>query len=154
LQVLETSSCWGDAAEFFVDRLLLYSVIYVRGWRTVSGLWMYMGHVGRNDVTSEWIRKTDAFVEQAFGEAAKGASLVPCPCRKCANRKRKSKKAMVEYIWKNGFTPDYTWWIFHGEAHRTREEVVRQRVEDYDDDAGVADMLNDYHEEQFTRGCT
>jgi hypothetical protein len=31
---------------------------------------------------------------------------------------------------------------------------VRQCVEDYDDDAGVADMLNDYHEAQFARGCT
>jgi hypothetical protein len=44
---------------------------------------------------------------------------------------------------------DYTRWIFHGEAHHTREEVVRQCVEDYDADAGVADMLNDYHEAQF-----
>jgi hypothetical protein len=107
--------------------------------------WMYTGRVGRNDVTSEWIRKIDAFVEQAFGKAAKGASLVACSCSKCANWKRKSKKAMVEHIWKNGFTPDYTRWIFHGEAHRTREEVVRQQVEDYDADAGVVDMLNDYH---------
>jgi hypothetical protein len=41
--------------------------------------WMYMGHVGRNDVTPEWIRKTDDFVERAYGEAAKGVSLVPCP---------------------------------------------------------------------------
>jgi hypothetical protein len=61
---------------------------------------------------------------------------------------------MVEHIWKNGFTSDYTRWIFHSEAHRTREEVVRQHIEDYDADAGVADMLNDYHEAQFTRGCT
>ena len=43
---------------------------------------------------------------------------------------------MVEHIWKNGFTLGYTRWIFHGEAHRTREEVLRQRVEDYDTDAG------------------
>jgi hypothetical protein len=70
--------------------------------------WMYTGHVGRNDVTPEWIRKTDAFMERVYGKAAKGASLVPCPCIKCFNRKRKSKKAMVEHIWKNGFTPDYT----------------------------------------------
>jgi hypothetical protein len=54
----------------------------------------------------EWIRKTDAFVEHAFGEATKGASLVQCPCSKCANRKIKSKKVIVEHIWKNGFTPD------------------------------------------------
>jgi hypothetical protein len=32
--------------------------------------------------------------------------------------------------------------------------MVRQHVEDYDADAGVADMLNDYHEAQFTGGCT
>jgi hypothetical protein len=32
--------------------------------------------------------------------------------------------------------------------------VVRQRVEDYEIDVGVADMLNDYHETQFARGCT
>ena len=60
--------------------------------------WMYTGRVGRNDVTSEWIRKTNAFVERVFGEAAKGASLVSCPCNNCANRKIKSKKAMVEHI--------------------------------------------------------
>jgi hypothetical protein len=111
--------------------------------------WMYTGHRGRNDVTPEWIRKTDDFVERAYGKAAKGASLVPCPCSKYANVrewKRKSKNAMVEHIWKNGFTSGYTWWIFHGEAHCTREEVLRQRVEDYNADVGVADMLNDYHE--------
>ena len=68
--------------------------------------------------------------------------------------KIKSDKAMVEHIWKNGFTPDYTRWIFHGEAHCTREEVVRQRVEGYDADAGVVDMLNDYHEAKFVGGCT
>ena len=114
---------------------------------------MYTGRRGRNDVTTEWIRKTDDFVERAYGEAAKGASLVPCPCSNCDNRKRKPKKTMVEHIWKNGFTPGYTRWIFHGEAHRTREEVLRQRVEDYDADAGVADMLNDYQEAQYTGGC-
>jgi hypothetical protein len=32
--------------------------------------------------------------------------------------------------------------------------VVRQRVEDYDVDAGVADMLNDYHVAQFAEGGT
>jgi hypothetical protein len=108
--------------------------------------WMYTSRVGRNDVTSEWIRKTDDFVERAYGEAAKGVSLVPCLCSKYANQKRKSKKSMAEHIWKNGFMMGYTRWIFHGEAHRTREEVLIQRVEHYDADAGVADMLNDYHE--------
>ena len=40
------------------------------------------------------------------------------------------------------------------EANHMREEVVRPRVEDYDADAWVVDMLNDYHEEQFTEGRT
>jgi hypothetical protein len=34
-----------------------------------------------------------------------------------------------------------------------REEVLRQRVENYDADAGVADMLNDYQEAQYTGEC-
>ena len=61
---------------------------------------------------------------------------------------------MGEHLWKNGFTVDYTRWVYHGEADRMREEVVRPRVEDYDADAGVADMLNDYHEAQFAEGRT
>jgi hypothetical protein len=61
---------------------------------------------------------------------------------------------MVEHIWKNGFTMGYTRWIFNGEAHHTRQEVLRQRVEHYDADAGVADMLNDYHKAQYAGGCT
>jgi hypothetical protein len=61
---------------------------------------------------------------------------------------------MVEHIWKNEFTSDYNRWIFHGEVHRMREEMVRQHVDDYDADTGVADMLNDYHEAQFAEGHT
>ena len=82
---------------------------------------MYTGRRGRNDVTHEWIRKTDDFVERAYDEAAKGASLVTCPCNKCANRKRKSKKSMVEDIWKNGFTPGYL-----GESFMVKR-IVRER---------------------------
>lgn len=106
---------------------------------------MYTGHIRRDDVTSEWITKTNAFLERAFGEGAKGASLVTCPCIKYENMKKQIKKNMRKHIWNNGFTSDYTLWIFHGETHYMRKEVVRQHVEDYDADARVADMLNDYH---------
>ena len=107
---------------------------------------MYTGRASQGQVTNEWIDKTDAFLERAFGVAAKGASKICYPCSKCANRKRQTKKVMGELLWKNGFTADYTRWIYHSEADRMREVVVRPRVEDYDADAGVADMLNDYHE--------
>ena len=59
---------------------------------------------------------------------------------------------MGKHLLKNGFTPDYTRWVHHGEAHRMREEVVRPRVEAYDVDAGVADMLDDAHQAQFAEG--
>jgi hypothetical protein len=56
---------------------------------------------------------------------------------------------LEEWIYAGLYSVDLSWWI-----HRTREEVVRQRVEDYDVDAAVVDMLNDYHEAQFAGWCT
>jgi hypothetical protein len=91
-------------------------------------------------------------LDLAFGEAAKGASETLCPCSKCANRKRQNKENMGKHLLKNGFMPDYTRWVHHGEAHHMREEVVRPRVEDYDGDVGVGDMLNDFHEAQSAEG--
>jgi hypothetical protein len=88
--------------------------------------WMYAGRPSQAGMTSEWINKTDAFLEMAFGETAKGASMILCPCSKCANMKRQNKKNMGEHLCKNGFTADYTRWIYHGEANRMREDVVRQ----------------------------
>jgi hypothetical protein len=61
---------------------------------------------------------------------------------------------MGKHLLKNGFTPDYTQWVHHGEAHRLREEVVRPCIEDFDPAAGVADMLDDFDEGQYTKGCT
>jgi hypothetical protein len=55
--------------------------------------WMYTGCRGRNDVTPEWIRKTDDFVERAYGEAAKGVSIVLCSCSKCANGKENQRRS-------------------------------------------------------------
>jgi hypothetical protein len=52
---------------------------------------------------------------------------------------------MGKHIVKFGFTPGYHQWIHHGEADRIREEVVRPWLEAFDDDAGVADMLDDTH---------
>jgi hypothetical protein len=61
---------------------------------------------------------------------------------------------MGKHLLKNGFMPNYTQWVHHGEAHRMREEVVRPRVEDYEGDAGVGDLLDDFHEAQFAEGHT
>ena len=108
--------------------------------------WMYTSQRSQSDYTTEWMNKTNAFLNSAFGNAAKGLCLVLCPCSKCGNRRRVNKVEIGKHLVKNGFTLDYTRWVHHGEAHHTREEVVRPRVEAFDADAGVPDMLDDFHQ--------
>jgi hypothetical protein len=98
------------------------------------------------------VNKTDAFLNHAFGEAARGEMLVLCPCSKSENKKRQNRDNMAKHLVKNGFTPNYTRWVHHGEAHRMRKEVVRPHVEDFDADAGLVDMLDDFHESQYAEG--
>jgi hypothetical protein len=114
--------------------------------------WIYTGHSSQTEFSKEWIEKTDAFLEQAFAKA-KGVRATWCPCSRCANMRRQTKEDMGKYLCKHGFTVDYTWWIYHGEADRMRDEVMRQRIEDYDADGRVGDMLNDYSEAHFSEGC-
>jgi len=89
--------------------------------------WMYTGRCSQTSLTEEWIDKTDAFLEQAFARV-KGASVTWCPCSKCANTCRQIKVVMAKHLCKNGFTTDYTRWIYHGEADRGRDEVMRDNT--------------------------
>jgi hypothetical protein len=98
--------------------------------------WMYTGRPSQSDFTTEWMMKANDFLELAFGECAKGAILVLCPCNIRANIKIKNKVDMGKYLLKNGFMPNYTRWVYHGEAHHLREEVVRLRMEHFDASAG------------------
>jgi len=110
---------------------------------------MYMGHTC---MTAEWMHKTNAFLEHAFGEVAKGSSQMPCPYHKCDNRIRKKRKNMRKDLCKYGFTPNYTCWIHHGEVDHIREDVVRPRLVGVDEDAGVADWMDDFQEARFGEG--
>jgi hypothetical protein len=67
--------------------------------------WMYTGHTS---MTPEWMTKTNAFLEHAFGEAATGSARMPCPCNRCGNKKRKIKRLMGEDLIKYGFMANYT----------------------------------------------
>ena len=75
--------------------------------------WMYTDRVERNDVTPEWIRKIDNFVEWAYGEAAKGASLVPCPCNMCqqkrTNKEDHGRTYLEEWIYVGLYSVDISW---------------------------------------------
>ena len=59
---------------------------------------------------------------------------------------------MGEHLVKYGFTPDNTRWIFHGEAHRMRDEVVRQCIDECDAAGGIGDMLDNYEGGHFGEG--
>ena len=113
--------------------------------------WMYTGRSSQGSFTDEWIEKTDAFLKLAFARV-KGARGTWCPCSICANIRRQTKVVIGKHLCKNEFTVDYTWWIYHSESDRVRDEVVRQHIKDYDADARVGDMLNDNHEAHFDEG--
>jgi len=111
--------------------------------------WMYTGRSSKGECTDEWIAKTQAFLKQAFANT-KGVPTTFCPCAVCDNRKRQTEVVMGKHLVRNGFTENYTRWTRHGEAvDRVRDEVVRQRIQAFDDDAGVGDMLDDYGEAHF-----
>jgi hypothetical protein len=98
--------------------------------------------------------KTEGFLNQAFVKVASGARDMFCPCSECGNRKRKIRRVMGEHLCKYGFTPNYYRCVFHGKAHRTREEVVRPRLEAFDADGRVAEWLGDFHEATFAERPT
>ena len=56
---------------------------------------------------------------------------------------------MGKHICTNGFVANYIRWICYGEAHRARDEVVRQSIENYDADPECGDMLDDFHQAHF-----
>ena len=108
--------------------------------------WMYTGRPSQALMTDEWIEKTNAFLELVFSRPT-GPWGTWCPCSVCQNGREKTKEVMGVHLCKNGFMPNYTRWTYHGESERAREEVVRQRTDDYD--AGVGDMLDDFHDAHF-----
>jgi hypothetical protein len=60
--------------------------------------WMYTGCPSQAQITPEWMAKTEKFLDQAFGKAAKGARDTFCPCSECENKKRKTRTIMGEHL--------------------------------------------------------
>jgi hypothetical protein len=78
---------------------------------------MYAGRPSRRRITPEWAEKATEFVERAFRRAPPGRD-VPCPCARCRCRNRlpRSKFDMQIHLGREGFMPDYTVWVHHGES--------------------------------------
>lgn len=88
----------------------------------------------------------------SFGPDAHGSDQTWCPCKECKNHKRKVQREVYKDLFKYGFVENYKRWIFHGEAKTRIREEVRARLEEYDGDAGVADMVVDYNEAHGNEG--
>jgi hypothetical protein len=103
---------------------------------------MYMGFESKS---VEWVRGMDNFLKEAFSEVvAKGSFRMPCPYTKCKNQKKKDYTHMYKDIFVNGYVPNYTHWVYHGERHRIREEVVRPQLKEFDADAGMQTRWQTY----------
>jgi hypothetical protein len=54
---------------------------------------------------------------------------------------------MVAHLCKFGFRLDYTMWVYHGEEHPTRSEVLRQRTDNHEfDNDRINDMVDDFRD--------
>ena len=109
--------------------------------------WMYSGFFRRNQVTTEWVEKTDVFLKEIFRSPMR---MVPeCPCARCKRRIRRDKSEMTKHLRTHGFMPNFNMPINFAQRDRGREDVIRQRVAGYEDD-GVRDMLDDVFAAQPT----
>jgi len=109
--------------------------------RMADNQWMYSGFIRRNRVTSEWIAKTDVYLKEIFRRPMR--IIPPCPCARCARRHRRNQTDMSEHLRTHGYMPNFDMPPINiAEQDRGREEVMRQRIDGYEDD-GVRDMLDD-----------
>jgi hypothetical protein len=113
--------------------------------------WMYNGWASAGRVTQEWITNAQDFLDEAFSKVkgTKDSKTTWCPSSRCGNSRRLTKVDMASHLYRNGFTRDYSKLTRHDETCRMRDEVVRQRIGELDGDAGVADMIDDFHEAHF-----
>ncbi|XBH92238.1 hypothetical protein VPH35_083408 [Triticum aestivum] len=79
--------------------------------------WMYTGRQSREKFTPEWLEKTTEFLERAFRILPPGRQAVLCPCARCQFRLYRPKDEIQLHLFKNGFAPGYTVWVYHGERH-------------------------------------
>jgi hypothetical protein len=75
---------------------------------------MYEGWKKRGALSSEWVAKTDAFLDRAFAWSETGTD-VRCPCSKCRNIYFFDRRTMSIDLCKNGYMSGSEVWVHHGE---------------------------------------
>jgi hypothetical protein len=110
--------------------------------------WMYEGWKKRGALSSEWVAKTDAFLDRAFARSETGTD-VRCPCSKCRNIYFLDRRTMSIDICKNGYMSGYEVWVHHGEDPPPRIVSEFQSHEEGDYDR-MEEMLDDVWHEILT----
>jgi hypothetical protein len=92
------------------------------------------------ELTTEWINKTQEFIDRAFsGPPNEG---VKYPCSKCRNTLRQDKRTLTLHIWKFSFMTSYEVWTHHGEIVHQRTTSVAEEEEDRSGDDRMDEMLD------------
>jgi hypothetical protein len=107
--------------------------------------WMYEGWKKRGALSSEWVAKTDAFLDHAFARSVTGTD-VRCPCSKCQNIYFLNRRTMSIDLCKSGYMLDCEVWVHHGEDPPPRivSKVQSHEEGDYD---RMEEMLDDVRQE-------
>jgi hypothetical protein len=102
--------------------------------------WMYDGWKKSGAHTTEWMNKTQEFIDCAFsGSPDEG---VKCPCSRCRNTLRQDKMTLTLHLCKFGFIPDYEVWMHHGETVHQRTASVVEVDDDRSGDDRMDEMLD------------
>jgi hypothetical protein len=93
---------------------------------------MYEGWKKRGALSSEWVAKTDAFLDSAFARSETGTDD-RCPCSKCRNIYFFDNSTMSIDLCKNGYMTGYEVWVHHGKdpPSRTVSKVQSHEERNY-----------------------
>jgi hypothetical protein len=103
--------------------------------------WLYEDWKKRGALSSEWVAKTDVFLDYAFARSETRTD-VRCPCSKCRNIYFLHRRTMSIDLCKNGYMLGYEMWVYHGEDPPSRivSKVQSHEEGDYD---RMEEMLDD-----------
>src|SRR5688572_107520 len=76
--------------------------------------WIYEGWKKRGALSSEWVAKTNIFIDHAFARSETGTDVM-CPCNKCQNIYFIDRRTISIDLCKTGYMSGYEMWVRHGE---------------------------------------
>jgi hypothetical protein len=101
---------------------------------------MYGGWKKSGAHTSEWMNKTQEFIDRAF--SGQLDECVKCQCSRCRNALCEDKRMLIMHLCKFGFMPDYDVWTHHSETIHQRTASVAEDEDDRSGDDRMDEMLD------------